>query len=69
VLYSIGFSLFSFLRSNENKQDEMICVLDKFMEYVPSHTSEDHINGPDNGETVDLKSHEFHRIMYVAGTS
>ena len=48
---------------NENKQDEMICVLDKLMEYVPSHTSVDHINDPDNGETVDLISHEFHRIM------
>ena len=39
------------------------------MEHVLSHTSVDHINGPNNGETVDLKSHELHHIMCVAGTS
>jgi len=39
---------------NENKEDEMICVLNKIMKYFPSHTTVDHTNNPYNKETIDL---------------
>ena len=48
---------------NENKQDEMICVLEKLMEYVPSVTTVDSVVDPDTEETVNLESHKFHRVM------
>jgi len=48
---------------NENKKDEMICVLEKLMEYVPFVTTVDGVVDPDTEETVTLTSHRFHRVL------
>jgi len=48
---------------NENKKDEMICVLEKLMEYVPFVTTVDGVVDPDTEEKVTLTSHKFHRVL------
>jgi len=48
---------------NENKHEEMICVLHRLMQFVPAVSTEDGVVDPDSGELVSIVSHKFHSIL------
>jgi len=45
---------------NENKHEEMICVLHRLIQFVPAISTEDGVVDPDSGELVSIVSHKFY---------
>ena len=51
------------LLKNENKQEDMISILEHLTQYVPYTTKEDLLYDEIANEMVPLVQHEFHKII------
>lgn len=49
---------------NENKNEDIISILEHLHEYVPSVTTVDSIVNPETNESVTLESQKVHRVLF-----
>lgn len=49
---------------NENKNEDMISILEHLHKYVPSVTTVDSIFDPETNESVTFESQEVHRVLF-----
>ena len=54
---------------NENKQDDMISIMEHLLKYVPAVTVDDSIVDPETDERVIISSQKLHPVLFGNATN
>lgn len=49
---------------NDNKQDDMISIMEHLLKHVPAVTVDNNVVDPESGETITVKSQKLHHVLF-----